>query len=279
MTNVESWCIIKTEIIFFGENAMSVYQRHNSLSKRTFNTVVYTDFSFYSHFHKNIEFVYVFDGEIKVTADNVTETVKAGHFAIIPPMTVHSFETPAASRVWVGVFSNDYVSEFCSFLADKTCKKLSFKVSDSEHTKSSLARLEEMNDFGIKGFLYGCCGEFTEKCAPSEADLKRSGLFSAVITYIAENYRSEITLETLADALGYEPHYLSRRLHEHSGVNLRTLINGYRVDLAKDLLIKGSLTVSEVAMQSGFHCIRSFNRVFRQMTGVEPKKYSTLSKK
>jgi AraC-like DNA-binding protein len=260
-------------------NAMSVYQRHNSLSKRTFNTVIYTDFSFHSHFHKNIEFVYVFDGELKVTADNVTETVKAGHFAVISPMTVHSFETPLASRVWVGVFSNDYVGEFCSYLSNKTCQKLSFKITDREHTESMIEHIDEMNDFCIKGFLYECCGEFTDKCAPVEADSKRNGIFSAVIAYIADNYRTEITLESLASTLGYEPHYLSRRLHESTGVNLRTLINGYRVDLAKDLLIKGSLTVSEVAMQCGFHCIRSFNRVFKQMTGVEPKQYASLSKK
>ena len=78
----------------------------------------------------------------------------------------------------------------------------------------------------------------------------------------------------MAAELNYEPHYLSRVLHEHTGVNLRQLINGYRIELAKEILVKKEFTVSEIALKCGFKGIRNFNRVFKQMTGFEPSTYA-----
>lgn len=214
------------------------------------------------------------DGEIKITVDTASETVKKGQMAIILPMCVHSFETPVSSVAWIGVFSNDYVGEFAAFVAGKTSRRLFFKVSSPEYVTQCIKTLDEMNDFEIKGFLYTLCGEYISKCDLINSDTKKSGVFNDIMEYIAQNYTSDITLLSIANSLNYEPHYLSRILHEHTGVNLRQLINGYRIELAKELLLKKELTVSEAAHQSGFKNIRSFNRVFKQMTGTEPSVYA-----
>ncbi len=258
---------------------MGVYQKHNSLSRRTYNCIVYDDLKFQSNFHKNLEFVYILEGEIEITVETTTKTMKAGQMAIILPMCVHSFETPKSSKVWIGVFSNDYVSEFASFISGKASKKLSFSVSDREYTERCISTLDKMNDFAVKGFLYTLCGEFLSSCEIVQTDIKKSGIFNTAMEYISNNYLSDITLESMARELGYEPHYLSRVLHEHTGVNLRQLINGYRIELAKELLVKGDITVSEAALASGFKGIRNFNRVFKQMTGLEPGIYAESLKR
>ncbi len=258
--------------------ATELYQRHNSLLRRTYNSIIYDNLKFHSNFHKNLEFVYVLDGEIKMTVDTTAETVKKGQMAIILPMCVHSFETPENSVVWIGVFSNDYVSEFAAFVANKAVGKPSFRVADSKYVEHCIKALDEMNDFEVKGFLYTVCGEYINKCDLASADTKKSGVFNGIMEYISHNYTSDITLLSIANELNYEPHYLSRILHEHTGVNLRSLINGYRIERAKELLVKKELTVSEIAHLSGFKNIRSFNRVFKQMTGAEPSAYADGTK-
>ncbi len=253
---------------------MGAYQRHNSLARRTYNAVLYDDLRFHSNFHKNIEIVYVLDGEVEITIETRTEIIKKGSIAVILPMCVHSFETPKSSKVWIGVFSNDYMSEFISFVAGKTSNKLSFKTRDTEYIERSIEKLDDMNDFAIKGFLYTVCGEYISRCELISTDVKKTDIFNRAMEYIAKNYLSDITLSTMAAELNYEEHYLSRCLHEHTGVNLRALINDYRVENAKELLVKGGLTVSEVALRCGFKGIRNFNRVFKQMTGIEPSAYA-----
>ena len=257
---------------------MGIYQKHNSLSRRTYNAIIYNDLKFYSNFHKNPEFVYVLDGELQITVETTTETLKKGQLAIILPMCVHSFETESSSRVWVGVFSNDYINEFCSFIAGKTSQKLSITPKCSDFIERCIGRLDGMNDFEIKGFLYTMCGEYTRKSEFIETDVKKTGIFNRAMEYISKNYLNDITLSSMAAELNYEPHYLSRVLHEHTGVNLRQLINGYRIELAKELLVKNELTVSEIAFNCGFKGIRNFNRVFKQMTGLEPSSYAESPK-
>ena len=86
---------------------------------------------------------------------------------------------------------------------------------------------------------------------------------------------SYTTVETdinngLADALSYEYHYLSRVFHESLHIRFRTLVNQYRCDRAKMLITSTDTTLSEIAMSCGFGSIRSFNRIFLEMTGVTP---------
>ena len=257
---------------------MGIYQKHNSLSRRTYNSIIYNDFKFHSNFHKNPEFVYVLSGEVNITVDTQTQTVKKGQAAIILPMCVHSFETTNTSKVWVGVFSNDYINEFCAFVAGKTSQKLSFQPKETEYIERCINNLEQMNDFDIKGFLYYMCGEYIKHCDLVSNDVKKIGVFNRAMEYISQNYLSDITLTSMALELNYEPHYISRIIHEHTGVNLRQLINGYRIELAKELLVKNELTVSEIALQCGFKGIRNFNRVFKQMTGLEPSSYAESPK-
>jgi AraC-like DNA-binding protein len=62
-------------------------------------------------------------------------------------------------------------------------------------------------------------------------------------------------------------------------MNFRTFLASYRVNFAKHLLrSKGarSLRISDIALQSGFSSINSFNRAFREITGVTPSEYRRL---
>ena len=85
-----------------------------------------------------------------------------------------------------------------------------------------------------------------------------------------ENYTDPITLHTLADTLSYEYHYLSRVLRENLHIRFRTLVNQYRCERAKEMITESDLSLSDVAMNCGFQSIRSFNRVFLEITGITP---------
>jgi AraC-like DNA-binding protein len=151
-------------------------------------------------------------------------------------------------------------------------------VKNPAYVEHFIENLDTLNDFAVKGYLYTFCGELINRCELFETDVKKGGIFNTAMEYISKNYLNDITLSTMASELNYEEHYLSRVLHEHTGVNLRQLINGYRIELAKELLVKENMTVSEVALKSGFKGIRNFNRVFKQAVGLEPSLYAESMK-
>ena len=74
----------------------------------------------------------------------------------------------------------------------------------------------------------------------------------------------------MASDLGYDYRYLSRVFNETMGVGFKTFVNQYRCDMVKSLISDTTLSLSEIALSSGFQSIRSFNRVFRQITGTSP---------
>jgi len=77
------------------------------------------------------------------------------------------------------------------------------------------------------------------------------------------------TAETLATALNMSPRSLHRQLQEE-GASLQQLKDEVRFEKAKDLLLRTSKPIKQVAEASGFRNEKSFIRAFRAWTGDSP---------
>ena len=95
-----------------------------------------------------------------------------------------------------------------------------------------------------------------------------------MITYLSCHFQEDISLNQIAKEFGYNPKYLSHALHELTGIHFSRLLSLYRVENAKKLLLSHKvLTIAEIAQSSGFSAVNTFNRVFKEMTGVTPSEY------
>jgi AraC-like DNA-binding protein len=84
----------------------------------------------------------------------------------------------------------------------------------------------------------------------------------------------ELSLATLAHELEVEPHQLSRFLNIQLHTTFTALINSYRVNEAKALLINAPEdTILNIAFAAGFNSKASFNRIFKKVTGMTPSEY------
>ena len=57
------------------------------------------------------------------------------------------------------------------------------------------------------------------------------------------------------------------------GISLTKYINNVRIIAAQKLIDEGYTSVTAIAMQTGFSNITHFDRVFKKITGISPKKY------
>jgi AraC-like DNA-binding protein len=71
---------------------------------------------------------------------------------------------------------------------------------------------------------------------------------------------------------------ISRVINEHFGKSLPQLLNEHRIADAKRLLAETDAPVRVVAEQVGFNSLPSFNRVFKEMTGVAPSQFRKSGK-
>jgi transcriptional regulator GlxA family with amidase domain len=74
----------------------------------------------------------------------------------------------------------------------------------------------------------------------------------------------------LAEALGIGPRHLRRLFLEHVGASPSAVARTRRLQLAKQLLDDTDLSITEVALESGFGSVRRFNAAFRDAYNRTP---------
>ncbi len=101
-----------------------------------------------------------------------------------------------------------------------------------------------------------------------------SGAVVKAKEYIIANYMDyDISLKTVADAVGLSPAYLSGLFKKEVGKNLSDYLTDVRIETAKKLLSCTSKMVYEVAYEVGFHDYKYFSQIFKKNTGLTPRQF------
>ncbi len=93
------------------------------------------------------------------------------------------------------------------------------------------------------------------------------------LAYIEENYTKKISLSDVADEIYVSRWHLSKLLNKYTGKSFADIINGYRIDAAKNMLKDSSLRISDIAETVGFSDSAHFSHVFKRMTGISANEY------
>lgn len=91
--------------------------------------------------------------------------------------------------------------------------------------------------------------------------------------YIDTHLGEKITLEVLADHVGYTTYYLSRRFNEETGESLVDYVQRVKMERGAYLLAGTELSVDEISGRLGFSSGSYFSSVFRRHMGVSPSDY------
>lgn len=97
--------------------------------------------------------------------------------------------------------------------------------------------------------------------------------FNAVMDYIDTHYMEELNLEKIADTFSFSKYHFSRLFKQYTNYTFCTYLSHRRIKIAEELLALPDLSITEVALQSGFPSISTFNRVFRQIKDCSPGEF------
>jgi len=103
--------------------------------------------------------------------------------------------------------------------------------------------------------------------------LERRQLVWKALAYIHRHYSESISRRDLAEHVGVSESYLTRCFQQELQVAPMTYLTRHRIKQAKDLLARGQLNVTGVALAVGFSDSGYFSRVFRQETNLTPSAY------
>ena len=234
-----------------------------------------------SHFHEYYELYFLDSGNRYHTIDDKVFLTTSGDFILFPPLTMHhsfsNLDVPF-SRVVIyfrpGMIASDEMLP---------------ALSDPFHVfRPSREMLRE-----LRRLIYGMLDEQEHPGDYQWAQMrsilnmililvlrqtqikKFSGgdRINEVISYIHENYASEITIPGLAAHFGMSEYYLCRQFRKYANRTIIEYLQRTRIMNAKRIFMETDKNVTQVAALTGFSNLTHFNRVFRAISGQSPSEY------
>lgn len=94
-----------------------------------------------------------------------------------------------------------------------------------------------------------------------------------ICNYMKEHYSEKITLNALADSVGFSKYYISRLFKQHMGVTMIDYLIKVRLDQAKELLKTGEYSIKQISFMTGYSDPNYFTWSFKKYLGISPIKY------
>jgi two-component system response regulator YesN len=113
-----------------------------------------------------------------------------------------------------------------------------------------------------------------EKTFSYEKEIEKSAtIINKINQYIHNNYSDNISRSKIAEEFFLTPEYLAKLYKKKTGITIKTYINEYRIEKAKELLRTSDMNISEIAVAVGFDNFSYFSTLFKKSTGISPKEY------
>jgi AraC-like DNA-binding protein len=119
-----------------------------------------------------------------------------------------------------------------------------------------------------------------ERTALTDAVIKRDNVLIEKLQQYMKNEKPfldpELSLSTLAKAMGINRNQLSQLINAGIGENFYDFINKYRVEEVKRLMVdpqKQNYNLLGMALEAGFKSKSTFNLIFKRFTGLTPTEY------
>ena len=96
------------------------------------------------------------------------------------------------------------------------------------------------------------------------------------IEYIYAHITEPITIDDLAEYTGLSASYLSRLFKKETGVSVSDYVREKKIEKAQHLLKYCDYSLIEIANYLSFSSQSHFIQLFKEFTGMTPKKYRDL---
>lgn len=250
----------------------------------------YENIGFVSHWHPEIELIYVNSGVLELNIDNKKLVAKEGDLVFINSGQIHfsipnngnntlSFILFDQSVLNKKIFSNKYK---INLISRELLEKHHLLLSVQRLFKIVLEELKQKDiysaDIIVNYSGYFCHllkREILNNCIvhSSNNEYNRIEDVQSVLRYIEDNFEKQISLEEVSRLLHLSISQFSVVFNKFTGYTFKKYLNHYRIEKACQLLLDKKIPIIEIAYRSGFRHLRTFNRVFKEVTKTTPIKF------
>lgn len=255
------------------------------------------------HWHTAMEIIMPIRDKYTVVIDETSHTFGPNDIFIIPPGTLHHLIAPPPENLGerlimlfdYGLINNvngtdsliqslhpyalirhdtypDLSDQLCSYL-NEISREYDNKMPFTEALIYSLM-IRFFVTIGRANF--DACEKFPGITSNKQHEYIEK--FMEVCKYITNHCTENINIDDLAGLAGFSKFHFSRLFKQFSGVSCYEYLMQKRIAHAETLLIQPNITITEVAMRSGFQSLSTFNRIFKATKHCTPSEYKMLNR-
>ncbi len=241
--------------------------------------------NFPEHLHRQIELQYFFSDKVDFRVDGSDVECRNGLLFIFP-FQVHSNRQLKKCRHFSAIITPDLFSPYADILLNERpldpfipkeelppfVEALFDRACSLDHDGTDPRCGQIINDiFSL------IVGEALKVLRTSKrAALSANGsipTLTRVIDYCVTHLSEELSLDSVAGALFLDKFYISKLFATKAQMSFVDFINSQRVFNACQALTGSLKSITEIAYECGFRNQSTFNRVFREQTGVTPREF------
>lgn len=262
-----------------------------------------SDIMLYTHWHEELELLYIRDGSMILHIDAQSFTVNKGDIIVIPPHLIHG-----ASRCGISpcdfyaivfhpsfIYSALYDAIQQSYIEPffiKTNKKFYYIGGKSEgwdkihHHVIAVIETYLSKGFGfellIKSYILQILYGIIEFHSDQMEDYRKDGIQTTLrmkktLAFLEDKYQQPFTLADWASSIDLSKEQFCRFFKKHFHKTPIDYLIHYRVSKAADLLIHTDMPIIDIAFETGFESANYFTIAFKNKTKVTPREFRNLN--
>jgi AraC-like DNA-binding protein len=253
----------------------------------------------YTHWHEELEILYIFDGIMVLQVDTQAFIVNKGDIILIPPNTLHGAAryNDSPCNFYAIVFHPSFIQSSINDIIEQSYIETYFTRSNKsfyyvnekskEHSKlynrvKDIIETYFLKCFGyellIKSYILQILYYLLENNSRENIEYKKEDAFATLrikklLSFMEENYKQPFSLTVWAASINLSKEQFCRVFKKHFNKTPIDYLLLYRISKASDLLIHSDKSIIDIALETGFESANYFAIAFKNKTKVTPTQF------
>lgn len=250
------------------------------------------------HFHPEYELTLIVKGEGKRYVGSHMAPYSAGDLVLLGSNVPHCWKTEPVIQDELNAlsiviqFSHDFLGngfwsnvelESVVQLLKRSCHGIQFSLDTAGQAEKLMQNLLEERDsfkrlillLEVFHLLVNTNDYFLlnhQAINPEQSPVERERT-NAVLAYIVENFKGEITLQEAASIAKMTPNAFCKYYKKTTRKTFMETVTDFRINYAIQQLVQKDKPISEVCFESGFKDLSHFHKTFKKLMKISPLNY------
>lgn len=246
--------------------------------------IEHTNVKYIPHFHDEPELVYIIEGSLGITIENNSFTLEKGEICVFTPGLIHNLYSYTNNKSFVmklfpivdlgNIQLLNNVVRRGDEVYDELLKNINCIITENQEKKDGYELC--VNICAEKIFLT-IIRNMKHIILENNAQIKlenKSDFLNSVTEFLEIHYAENFSLEQVAKHLNYTKSYFCHYFKNITGVTFWKYYTIFRLEKALEMMKENpQKKYTQIAQDSGFKNIRSFNQSFKEYHHCTPKEY------